>query len=86
MHQKARNVKMSKVTKGHIHEVFFRFIQKLLRLYAHFSTRFQGSSLISIFRYFADKISSIFFQRAITQKRCIVLMGKNVSAILEIHI
>ena len=35
-------------------------------------------SEFQFFRYFADKIASIFFQRAITQKRGIILSRKKI--------
>ena len=39
---------------------------------------FQGSSFNSFFRYFADKILSIFFQRATTQERSIIMIRRKI--------
>ena len=67
---------------------FSEFIQKLIRSSTHHTSlfiKFQGSSFNSYFyRYFADKIASIFFQRAITQERGIIMSRKKyVSAIFS---
>ena len=41
--------------------------------------KFQGSSFNGFFRYFADRISSIIFQRAITRERIHIGKIKDVS-------
>ena len=48
-----------------------------------YSPGFKALASIVFFRYFADKISSISFQRAITQERGIILVGENRSAIFS---
>ena len=77
---KVCNVKMPKMTKGHNSKSTFQnFIQKLIRSSTH---HYQSTPQISrlylqfFLRYFADKISSIFFQGIITQERGIILMVK----------
>ena len=63
---------------------FSEFIQKLIRPSTHHCQSIHLVSRLHLewfWRYYADKISSILFQRAITQERGIILMGKNMSAI-----
>ena len=58
---------------------FPEFIQKLIRSSTnHYQSIHQVSRLYLewFWWYFADKISSLFFQRAITQERGIILTGK----------
>ena len=67
--------------KGPLFKKYFsEFILKLighLLIATNLFLKFQGSSCNS-FRYFADKISSIFVQRAITQERGIILIRRKI--------
>ena len=78
--KKACSVKMPKVTKGHISlSIFqnsFKSYSGHLLINTKLFTRFQASSFHRFLDIYADKISFIFFQRAITQERSIILMGK----------
>ena len=64
---KVCNVKMPKSSKA----IFFKIYSTVNQvIYASL----QGCTFNSFFRYFADKISSIFFQRAIIGERGIILI------------
>ena len=65
--------KCPKLQKAITHEVFFKIYSKVNQVFYSslpiYASSFKALASIVFFRYFADKISSIFFQRAIPQER-----------------
>ena len=71
---------MPKVTRVITNKVFFKTYSKVNQVvYSSLIYSLCFKALASIvLRYFADKIASIFFQRAITQEKGIVLLRKKI--------
>lgn len=79
MHYKACNVKMPSYKGAELEKYFFgiyskvnQFIHSSIPIY---SPEFKALSSMIFMRYCGNKISSIFFQWAITQERDIILVS-----------